>query len=124
MLAPFLWVAVELLRAHVVSFPWLLLGTAQIDNLPLTRLASVTGVYGMSFEIALVNTVFAAAMLVHRKRRKTLLVAALAGAIALQATVLVRWSPARWRRTPRWCSRMFPSSGNGPTTNTRSCSMS
>ncbi len=93
-LAPFLWVAVELLRAHLVSFPWMLLGTAQVDNLPLTRLASLTGVYGVSFEIVLVNTVFAAAMLVHRKRRMPLLVAALAGAIALQSTVLVRVEPS------------------------------
>jgi apolipoprotein N-acyltransferase len=93
-LAPFLWVAVELLRAHLVSFPWLLLGTAQIDNLPLTRLASVTGVYGISFEIALVNTAFAAALLVHRKRRKPLLLAALAGAVALQSTVVVHVEPS------------------------------
>jgi apolipoprotein N-acyltransferase len=93
-LAPFLWVAVELLRAYVVSFPWALLGTAQIDNLPLARLASVTGVYGVSFEIALVNTVFAATMLVHRKRRIPMLLAALTGAIALQATVLVKVEPS------------------------------
>jgi apolipoprotein N-acyltransferase len=93
-LAPFLWVAVELLRAHLVSFPWMLLGTAQVDNLPLTRLASVTGVYGVSFEIALVNTVFAAALLVHRRQRRPLLIAALAGAAALQATVLVRAEPS------------------------------
>jgi apolipoprotein N-acyltransferase len=89
-LAPFLWVAVELLRAHVVSFPWTLLGTAQVDNLPLARLASVTGVYGVSFEIALVNTVFAASILVPRKRRWPLLAAALTAAFALQATVLVK----------------------------------
>jgi apolipoprotein N-acyltransferase len=94
-LAPFLWVAVELLRAYVVSFPWTLLGTAQIDNLPLARLASVTGVYGVSFEIALVNTVFAATMLVHRKRRLPLLLAAFTGAIALQATVLVKVEPSQ-----------------------------
>lgn len=94
-LAPFLWVGVELLRAYVVSFPWALLGTAQIDNLPLARLASVTGVYGVSFEIALVNTVFAATMLVHRKRRLPLLLAALAGAIALQATMLVKVEPSQ-----------------------------
>lgn len=93
-LAPFLWVAVELLRAYVVSFPWVLLGTAQIDNAPLVRLASVTGVYGVSFEIALVNTVFAAAMLVHRKRRVSLLVAALAGAIALQVPAGVKIEPS------------------------------
>jgi apolipoprotein N-acyltransferase len=89
-LAPFLWVAVELLRSYVVSFPWALLGTAQVDNLPLARLASVTGVYGISFEIALVNTVFAASMLVHRKRRWPLALAAFTAAIALQATVLVK----------------------------------
>ena len=94
LLAPFLWVAVELLRAYLMSFPWTLLGTSQIDNLPLTRLASLTGVYGVSFEIALVNTVFAAAMLVHRKRRMPLLGAALAGAVALQSTVLVRVEPS------------------------------
>jgi apolipoprotein N-acyltransferase len=93
-IAPFLWVAVELLRAYVVSFPWDLLGTAQIDNLPLARLASITGVYGVSFEIALVNTVFAAAMLVPRKRRMTLLIAAATAAIALQATVLVKLEPS------------------------------
>jgi apolipoprotein N-acyltransferase len=92
-LAPFLWVAVEMLRAYIVSFPWLLLGTAQIDNLPLARLASVTGVYGISFEIALVNTAFAAMMLVHKRRRMTMLIAALTGAIALQATVLVKVDP-------------------------------
>jgi apolipoprotein N-acyltransferase len=95
-LAPFLWVAIELLRAHLVSFPWLLLGTSQIDNLPLTRLAGVTGVYGISFEIALVNTAFTAAMLVHRRRRRPLLLAALAGAVALQATVLVRVPPSEF----------------------------
>lgn len=93
-LAPFLWVAVELLRAYVVSFPWTLLGTAQVDNLPLVRLASVTGVYGISFEIALVNTVFAAALLVHKKKRIPMLVAALTGAIALQATVFVKVEPS------------------------------
>jgi apolipoprotein N-acyltransferase len=93
-LAPFIWVAVELLRAYVVSFPWDLLGTVQVDNLPLVRLASVTGVYGVSFEIALVNTVFAAAILVQKKRRFTLLVAGLTGAIALQSTQLVKVDPA------------------------------
>jgi apolipoprotein N-acyltransferase len=89
-LAPFLWAAVELLRSYVVSFPWTLLGTAQVDNLPLARLASVTGVYGVSFEIALVNTVFAASMLVHRKRRWPLLAAAVTAAAMLQVSALVK----------------------------------
>lgn len=89
-LAPFFWVTVELLRAYLVSFPWCLLGTAQIDNLPLARLASVTGVYGLSFEIALVNTVFAAALLSPRQYRGRMLIASLAAALALQSTIFVQ----------------------------------
>ncbi|HEX6881657.1 MAG TPA: apolipoprotein N-acyltransferase, partial [Terriglobales bacterium] len=36
-LAPFLWVTVELIRTYVVGFPWDLLGTAQVNNVPLSR---------------------------------------------------------------------------------------
>ncbi|MGO9565271.1 MAG: apolipoprotein N-acyltransferase [Candidatus Korobacteraceae bacterium] len=82
---PFLWVAVELARTYITGFPWDLLGTTQIDNIPLSRIATVTGVYGMSFEIALVNTVVAAAFLVPYARRKFLLTAALVAALVLHA---------------------------------------
>ncbi len=85
LLAPFLWVAVELARARITGFPWDLLGTAQVGNIPLSRFAMVTGVYGMSFAIALVNTALAAAFLVPPLRRRRLLLAALAAAGLLQA---------------------------------------
>jgi apolipoprotein N-acyltransferase len=83
--APFLWVAVELARTRITGFPWNLLGIAQVDNIPLARIASVTGVYGVSFEIFLVNTALAAAFLVRRDKRKVLLIAALSAALVLQA---------------------------------------
>ena len=83
--APFIWVAVELARSRVTSFPWELLGYAQSGNFPLTRIATLLGVYGLSFEILLVNSVFAAAVLAPKESRKLLLVAALAAAIMLQA---------------------------------------
>src|SRR5271165_5073677 len=86
---PFVWVAVELTRTYITGFPWDLLGTTQIDNIPLSRVATVTGVYGISFEIVLVNTALAAAFLVPRERRKVLLAAAMAAAIALHAGKLV-----------------------------------
>ncbi|HEY0309041.1 MAG TPA: apolipoprotein N-acyltransferase [Acidobacteriaceae bacterium] len=57
--APFLWVAVELARARITGFPWDLLGTAQVDNFLLTQLAPWTGVYGLSFVIVLVNALIA-----------------------------------------------------------------
>lgn len=87
--APFLWVAVELARFGITGFPWNLLGTAQVDNISLSRIATVTGVYGISFEIMLVNVAVAAAFLVPRKKRATLLMASLMAAAVLQAGRLV-----------------------------------
>jgi apolipoprotein N-acyltransferase len=86
---PFLWVAVELARTLVTGFPWNLLGTAQVDNISLSRITTWTGVYGVSFEIVLVNVAVAAAFLVPRKKRSTLLIAALSAAAVLQAGRLV-----------------------------------
>jgi apolipoprotein N-acyltransferase len=83
--APFLWVAVELARTRVTAFPWELLGYAQTGNFALTRIATFTGVYGLSFEIMLVNSVFAAAFLAAKERRKRLLVAACAAVVILQS---------------------------------------
>lgn len=53
---PFLWVALEYLRAHLLSgFPWASLGYTQYRTLPLIQIADITGVYGVSFLIILVN---------------------------------------------------------------------
>jgi len=89
-LAPVVWVAVELARTRVSGVPWNLLGVVQADNIPLARIATVTGVYGLSFEIMLVNAAFATALLVRREKRRQLLMAALAAAVILQAA---RWIP-------------------------------
>src|SRR5271168_2027763 len=58
LLAPFAWVAVELARARITGLPWDLLGITQVDNALLTRLAPLTGAYGLSFVIALVNALW------------------------------------------------------------------
>lgn len=87
--APFLWVAVELARTRITGFPWNLLGISQVDNVALCRIAGWTGVYGISFEIALVNVALGAAFLVPRKKRGSLLIAGLAAAAVLQAGRLI-----------------------------------
>jgi len=89
-LAPFFWATVEILWERLVGFPWQPLGTAQVDNIPLSRIATWTGVYGISFEIALVNTALAAAFLLPRERRRTMLAVALGAAVTLQLGVLVK----------------------------------
>ena len=97
--APFLWVAVELARTRITAFPWELLGYSQTANFALTRIATLTGVYGLSFEILLVNSVFAAAFLVAKEQRKRLLVAACAATVILQAGQLVAPPPVAADRT-------------------------
>ena len=94
-LAPFFWVTAEILWEQIVGFPWQPLGTAQVDNIPMSRIATLTGVYGLSFEIALVNAAFAAAFLLPRERRRTMLTAALAAAAILQLGTLVKPAPSQ-----------------------------
>jgi apolipoprotein N-acyltransferase len=91
---PFLWVAMELARTRITGYPWELLGYAQTGNFVLTRIATLTGVYGLSWEILLVNSVFAAAFLVARERRKWLLLAACGAVVILQAGQWVAPAPA------------------------------
>ena len=65
--APFVWVALEWMRSWVLGgFPWALLGASQATVLPVVQLASITGVYGLSFLLVLVAT--AVAMLALSRR--------------------------------------------------------
>ncbi len=94
LLAPFAWVAVELARTRITGFPWDLLGISQVDNIPLSHIATVTGVYGLSFEIMVVNTALAAAFVIRsergqRNKRKPLLLATAAAILVLQAGRLI-----------------------------------
>ncbi len=87
--APFLWVAIEFARTRITAFPWELLGYSQTSNFALTRVAKLVGVYGLSFEILLVNSAFAATFLAPKERRKLLLAAACGAAAILQAGQLL-----------------------------------
>jgi apolipoprotein N-acyltransferase len=50
------WVGLEMIRAHFLGgFPWNLLGTSQYRLTPLIQIASVTGVYGVSFLVVWVS---------------------------------------------------------------------
>jgi apolipoprotein N-acyltransferase len=53
---PFLWVTLEYLRSFLTTgFPWANLGHSQYLNLLFIQMADITGVYGISFVILLVN---------------------------------------------------------------------
>ena len=93
MLVPVFWVGVELARAHITSFPWDLLGYAEVNNLPLTRIAPITGVYGLSLVIALVNTVLTLGFILPRERRMAVALVGVLGATALESGTAVPSPP-------------------------------
>ncbi|MHB8846509.1 MAG: apolipoprotein N-acyltransferase [Nitrospirota bacterium] len=80
--APAAWVMLELARTHLFTgFPWALLGYSQYRHLPVIQVADITGVYGISFLIALVN--HGIAQLIGDRRRYLPLAAAAGVAIAV-----------------------------------------
>jgi apolipoprotein N-acyltransferase len=64
LVAPALWIVMELLRAMLFSgFPWELLGYSQYDHLWILQEADLFGVYGLSGLIVMVNSVIALVVL-------------------------------------------------------------
>jgi apolipoprotein N-acyltransferase len=54
--APFIWTALEFIRSFLLSgFPWFFAGHTQYQYLPVIQIADITGVYGISFIIVMVN---------------------------------------------------------------------
>jgi apolipoprotein N-acyltransferase len=85
------WIVGELGRRYLFGgFPWALLGYSQVGVLPIAQLASVFGVYGVSFLVVLVNAALAGALVRTERRRLTVL----GVAVGVAATVAV-WG--QWR---------------------------
>jgi apolipoprotein N-acyltransferase len=104
---------VELARTRITGFPWNLLGISQVDNIPLAHIATVTGVYGLSFEIMVVNTALAAAFVLRternqRSRRKPLLLATAAAVLVLQAGRLISPPAVATNHTARLVQQNIP----------------
>ncbi|MFP4067316.1 MAG: apolipoprotein N-acyltransferase [Spirochaetaceae bacterium] len=67
---PFAFTVFELARSSgFLGYPWNLLGHSQYTRLPLIQTAAVTGVWGITFLIVLVNSALAEALWAHLSRR-------------------------------------------------------
>ena len=95
LLAPVFWTAIEFFRDRITGVPWEPLGNAQVDNIPFARISELTGVYGLSLAIMLVNCAFTAGLLFYGKRRKNLIISATAAAVALQVGFFFRPGPVQ-----------------------------
>lgn len=55
-IAPCVWAALEFIRSFFLSgFPWFFIGHTQYQYLPIIQVSDITGVYGISFIIIMVN---------------------------------------------------------------------
>lgn len=81
LLTPLVWVVQELARDHLAltGFPWGMLGTSQAYFSALIQIADLTGVYGVSFLIAAVNSVLFLALSREAPRKLKIYWAALVG---------------------------------------------
>jgi apolipoprotein N-acyltransferase len=84
--APFFWTALEYVRTYLFTgLPWGVLGATQHRFIPLIQISSITGVYGVSFLVALVNAAVYDCAIKRGGRR----VASVAAACAVVALCLV-----------------------------------
>ena len=81
--APALWTTLELARTYVFSgFPWSLLGYSQYLALPVIQISDITGVYGVSFLVVLVNAAISE-FIMDRKQYRGIIIAALTMALVV-----------------------------------------
>ncbi len=91
LLAPFLWVAMEIARTYLITgFPWNLLGYA-VKAVGLRQIASVTAVYGLSF-LAVSASALACWWLIDCRRVRRAW--AIAGVVVLLVSANLLFSPA------------------------------
>ncbi len=57
-LYPSYWVVLEFIRSKILTgFPWCLLGYTQFKNIHIIQIADITGIYGISWFIVMINVV-------------------------------------------------------------------
>lgn len=72
LIAPFLWTTLEYIRSMypMGGFTWGILGYSQYQNLPIIQIADITGVFGISFLLLLINSAITSFFLDARKFRE------------------------------------------------------
>ena len=117
--APFLWVALELGRTHMphLGFPWNLLGYTAAPSLAMVQLASITGIYGLSFLVAGYNALLVWAVKASTKtnRRPVAILASVTVVLVVVAVIGPRFVPQESpTRVARLVQTNFPQSTSYP----------
>ncbi|MFN8544159.1 MAG: apolipoprotein N-acyltransferase [Candidatus Binatia bacterium] len=103
------WTAAELARGRLftgspffIGNPWALLGYSQVGWAPITQLASVTGIYGVTFVVAVMNAALAQLWVTRGSSAAhgIALAAGIAGAVVLHGIGALRAGPAAEATVP------------------------
>lgn len=71
LIAPVFWVVLEFARSYALTgFPWSSIGYSQYKFLHIIQLADITGVYGISFLVLMVNGAIADAFLLRKRTQQ------------------------------------------------------
>ena len=90
------WVTFEWLRGIIITgLPWLYLAHTQTPFLPICQIADITGTYGVSFWVAMLNALAALAWL---RKKETIPTACVVGTITV---LLLAYGLFRLAQTPR-----------------------
>lgn len=89
--APLLWTCLEYAKSHLLTgFPWENLAYSQYLYIPLIQIADITGIYGLTFVIVLINVIICDLLTgfiggLERKESKRLLMEVAGGVLILIA---------------------------------------
>jgi apolipoprotein N-acyltransferase len=91
LLIPALWVSLEFIRSILFTgFPWGILGYTQYNNPVIIQIADITGAYGVSFIVVMVNFVIYAYLTKYLRKipDRTLSMQLVASAVIIAAVIL------------------------------------
>jgi apolipoprotein N-acyltransferase len=98
---PAVWVALEWVRAYMISgFPWNNLGYSQTPFLAFIQIADITGVYGLSWLLVLVNTCLTRVWVERRLHWSLLIVAVLVVLVSIYGKIRLDGIEALERQAP------------------------
>jgi apolipoprotein N-acyltransferase len=91
---PALWVGLEYLRSFLLSgFPWALVGYSQYMNTAFVQIADITGVYGVSFLLILINTLLFLWLVRWKEKKKV----PIQGAIFTVVLIALTFAYGYWK---------------------------
>ncbi len=114
LIAPVLWVVLEFIRSYALTgFPWSSIGYSQYKFLHIIQVADITGVYGISFLVLMVNGAIADLILLKGRVRQMPLFPVsftVAGLSAVVIIIVLSLGYGHWRLGQQRNGNLFKAS--------------